>query len=45
MPAPFAARGRAQVEDWLKDQIYDNLGFAFENGMDKPEIMNWRWPY
>jgi xylulose-5-phosphate/fructose-6-phosphate phosphoketolase len=35
----------AHVKDWLKDRIYDNLAFAFENGMDKPEITDWKWPF
>jgi xylulose-5-phosphate/fructose-6-phosphate phosphoketolase len=34
----------AHTKDWLKDQIYDNLNFAFENGTDKPEITDWQWP-
>ncbi len=34
----------AHAKDWLKDRIYDNLNFAFENGTDKPEITDWKWP-
>jgi len=34
----------AHVKEWLKDQIIDNINFAHENGMDRPEIVNWRWP-
>ncbi|MBF6568664.1 MAG: phosphoketolase family protein [Candidatus Binataceae bacterium] len=35
----------AHVKDWLKDQIRDNLNFAFENGMDRPAISDWKWPF
>lgn len=34
----------AHVKEWLKDQIIDNVNFAHENGTDRPEIVNWRWP-
>jgi len=35
----------AHVKEWLKDQISDHLAYAIENGIDPPEITNWRWPY
>jgi xylulose-5-phosphate/fructose-6-phosphate phosphoketolase len=35
----------AHVKDWLKDQICENLEYAFENGTDKPEVEGWKWPY
>jgi len=35
----------AHVKDWLKDQICENLDYAFEHGIDKPEITEWKWPY
>jgi xylulose-5-phosphate/fructose-6-phosphate phosphoketolase len=34
----------AHVKEWLKDQIIDNINYAHENGTDRPEIVNWRWP-
>ncbi len=34
----------AHVKDWLKDQISESLAYARENGVDKPEISEWRWP-
>jgi xylulose-5-phosphate/fructose-6-phosphate phosphoketolase len=34
----------AHVKEWLKDQIIDSRNYAFENGMDKPEIIEWKWP-
>jgi xylulose-5-phosphate/fructose-6-phosphate phosphoketolase len=35
----------AHVKDWLKDQISENLEYALTNGIDKPEIRNWKWPH
>jgi xylulose-5-phosphate/fructose-6-phosphate phosphoketolase len=35
----------AHVKDWLKNQIIDNSNYAHEYGADKPEIVNWKWPY
>jgi xylulose-5-phosphate/fructose-6-phosphate phosphoketolase len=35
----------AHVKDWLKDQICENLDYALANGIDKPEIRDWKWPY
>jgi xylulose-5-phosphate/fructose-6-phosphate phosphoketolase len=35
----------AHIKEWLKDQISYNLDYATENGIDPPEITNWRWPY
>jgi xylulose-5-phosphate/fructose-6-phosphate phosphoketolase len=34
----------AHVKEWLKDQIVDNIAYAHEYGIDKPEISNWKWP-
>ena len=34
----------AHVKEWLKDQITDSLNYAYTEGIDKPEIRNWRWP-
>ncbi len=35
----------AHVKDWLHDQIGENLAYAHEHGIDKPEIRDWKWPY
>ena len=35
----------AHVKEWLKDQIIENTNHAFEFGIDKPEIVNWTWPF
>ena len=33
----------AHVRERMKDAIIDNLAYAKEHGMDKPEISNWKW--
>jgi len=35
----------AHVKDMLKDQIIESLNYAHQNGIDKPEISNWKWPF
>jgi xylulose-5-phosphate/fructose-6-phosphate phosphoketolase len=35
----------AHVKEWLRDQILENVAYAHEYGVDKPEIRDWRWPY
>jgi xylulose-5-phosphate/fructose-6-phosphate phosphoketolase len=42
---PKLQNSAAHVKGWLKDQIIDNLAYAHENGIDKPEIQDWKWPY
>jgi len=34
----------AHAKEWLKDQIIESVNYAHENGIDKPEIRNWKWP-
>ena len=34
----------AHVKEWLKGQIIENTTYAFTEGIDKPEIRNWKWP-
>ncbi len=34
----------AHVKEWLKGQIIESIHYAHQNGIDKPEIRNWRWP-
>ena len=38
------ARG-AHAKEWLKNQIVENSNYAYENGIDKAEISNWRCPF
>jgi len=35
----------AHVKEWLKDQICESRDYAFENGIDKLEIREWKWSY
>jgi xylulose-5-phosphate/fructose-6-phosphate phosphoketolase len=32
-------------KEWLKDQIIEHCNYADEQGIDKPEMVNWQWPY
>jgi xylulose-5-phosphate/fructose-6-phosphate phosphoketolase len=34
----------AHLKEWLKGQIIENIHYAYTEGVDKPEIQNWRWP-
>ncbi len=35
----------AHVKGWLQDQITESLNQAYTEGIDKPEITDWVWPY
>jgi xylulose-5-phosphate/fructose-6-phosphate phosphoketolase len=35
----------AHVKEWLKDRVYASQAYAFENGADRPEIEEWKWPF
>ena len=35
----------AHVRTWLKNQIIESTDYAHEQGVDKPEITDWKWPY
>ena len=41
---PRLAERGAHVREWLKDQIIENRAHAFQEGIDKPEFTDWRWP-
>lgn len=34
----------AHLKEWLKGQIIESINTANTDGIDKPEIRNWRWP-
>ena len=37
--------GRAgHTREWLKGQIIDSVNYAHENGIDRKEIREWKWP-
>ncbi|MGD0888781.1 MAG: phosphoketolase family protein [Acidobacteriaceae bacterium] len=33
----------AHTREWLKDQIVDSVNYAHQNGIDRPEITDWKW--
>ncbi len=33
------------VKEWLRDQITDHLLYAREQGIDRPEVQDWKWPF
>ena len=35
----------AHLKEEMKDAILENTRFAHENGIDRPEIVHWTWPY
>lgn len=35
----------AHAKEYLKDQQIECRQYAYEHGIDKPEIVNWKWPY
>jgi xylulose-5-phosphate/fructose-6-phosphate phosphoketolase len=34
----------AHLKEWLKGQIIESINYAYTEGIDKPEIRNWKWP-
>lgn len=41
---PRLQKSGAHVRDWLQGQIRENIAYAHQYGMDKPEIREWKWP-
>ncbi|MCU1321694.1 MAG: Phosphoketolase [Acidobacteriaceae bacterium] len=35
----------AHTKEWLKEEIIDSVNYAHENGIDRPEIREWKWPF
>lgn len=35
----------AHCRERMKNAIIDNIQYAYDNGVDKDEINNWKWPY
>jgi xylulose-5-phosphate/fructose-6-phosphate phosphoketolase len=35
----------AHVKEWLRDQIIENSQYARQEGVDKLEITQWKWPH
>ena len=42
---PRLQAASAHTKEWLKDQIIDSINYAHENGIDRPEISDWTWPF
>lgn len=42
---PKLGSAAAYVKERMKNEIIDNMNYAKEVGMDKPEITHWKWPY
>jgi xylulose-5-phosphate/fructose-6-phosphate phosphoketolase len=41
---PSLQAAAAHTKEWLKNEIIDSINYANENGIDRPEIRNWKWP-
>ncbi len=41
---PTLQAAAAHTKEWLKNQIINSINYAHENGIDRPEIRNWKWP-
>jgi xylulose-5-phosphate/fructose-6-phosphate phosphoketolase len=35
----------AHLKEEMKSAILENIAYAHENGIDRPEIVHWTWPY
>ncbi len=42
---PSLGSRAAYVKERMKNEIISNLQYAHEQGIDKPEIVNWKWSY
>jgi xylulose-5-phosphate/fructose-6-phosphate phosphoketolase len=40
---PKLQESGAHLKEWLKGQIIESINYAFTEGLDKPEIQNWKW--
>lgn len=43
--APKLRVAGAHVKEWLKNQIIENTNYAYQEGTDKTEFTEWKWPY
>jgi xylulose-5-phosphate/fructose-6-phosphate phosphoketolase len=34
----------AHLREWLKNQIIEHTAYAHREGIDRPEITEWKWP-
>ena len=42
---PAVRRMADRLKEEMQDEIQGHLEYAHENGIDRPEIVNWVWPY
>jgi xylulose-5-phosphate/fructose-6-phosphate phosphoketolase len=42
---PKLGSAAAYLKERMKNQIIEHLRYAYEHGIDPPEIVNWTWPY
>ncbi len=42
---PSLVSRAAYVKERMKNAIIENTQYAFANGIDKPEITDWKWPF
>ena len=42
---PKLGSAAAYVKERMKNEIIENLDYAHQQGVDKPEITHWKWPY
>jgi xylulose-5-phosphate/fructose-6-phosphate phosphoketolase len=42
---PTLQSSAAHLKEWLKDQIIESVNYAHENGIDRKEITDWKWPF
>jgi len=40
---PSLGSRASHVKERMKDEIFKNRAYAYEHGMDAPEVSNWRW--
>lgn len=42
---PMLGSRGAHVREKMKNEIIDNVSYAYANGVDRDEISRWKWPY
>ncbi|BBA79520.1 putative phosphoketolase [cyanobacterium endosymbiont of Rhopalodia gibberula] len=42
---PKLGSAAAYVQERMKNAILEHRAYAHENGIDKPEVIEWKWPY
>jgi xylulose-5-phosphate/fructose-6-phosphate phosphoketolase len=35
----------AHAKEYFRNQQIECRSYAYEHGVDKPEILHWKWPY